>query len=255
MFPERLKNLRKLHKLSQSALADKLNEKYDSHVSKSMISRWESGTDPQMSYVRIIADYFQVNPSALVDSPYNTTDELMDNSLNKNIMTSNSIIIETKDVMEQLVSNRQQIVYDCAKEQLDEQNHPNVHNIEESKQTYTIDVLGAVSAGTGEWLDGQQPEPVTVEGPLPHYDFAVRVNGVSMTPTFSDGEILFVDKVESASDVRNNQFVIAEINGNAYVKKLFVSNEGVRLISLNKDYEDIIIHDYDDYRIVGTVVI
>lgn len=150
---------------------------------------------------------------------------------------------------------RQQNVYNYAKDQLEQQNHPNVHNIEESKQTYTIDVLGAVSAGTGEWLDGQQPEPVTVEGPLPHYDFAVRVNGISMTPTFSDGEILFVDKVESASDVRNNQFVIAEINGNAYVKKLFVSNEGVRLISLNKDYEDIIIHDYDDYRIIGTVVI
>ena len=158
-------------------------------------------------------------------------------------------------IYDQLEKPRQQIVYNCAKEQLDEQNHPNVHNIEESKQTYTIDVLGAVSAGTGEWLDGQQPEPVTVEGPLPHYDFAVRVNGISMTPTFSDGEILFVDKVESASDVRNNQFVIAEINGNAYVKKLFVSSEGVRLISLNKDYEDIIIHDYDDYRIVGTVVI
>lgn len=150
---------------------------------------------------------------------------------------------------------RQQNVYNYAKDQLEQQNHPNVYSIEETKEKHTVEVAGVVSAGTGEWLDGQQSESVTVEGPLPHYDFAVRVNGVSMTPTFSDGEILFVDKVESASDVRNNQFVIAEINGNAYVKKLFVSNEGVRLISLNKDYEDIIIHDYDDYRIIGIVVI
>lgn len=150
---------------------------------------------------------------------------------------------------------RQQNVYNYAKDQLEQQNHPNVYSIEETKEKHTVEVAGVVSAGTGEWLDGQQSESVTVEGPLPHYDFAVRVNGVSMTPTFSDGEILFVDKVESASDVRNNQFVIAEINGNAYVKKLFVSNEGVRLISLNKDYEDIITHDYDDYRIIGIVVI
>lgn len=150
---------------------------------------------------------------------------------------------------------RQQNVYNYAKDQLEQQNHPNIYSIEEAKEKHTVEVAGVVSAGTGEWLDGQQSESVTVEGPLPHYDFAVRVNGVSMTPTFSDGEILFVDKVESASDVRNNQFVIAEINGNAYVKKLFISNEGVRLISLNKDYEDIIIHDYDDYRIIGIVVI
>lgn len=60
MFPERLKSLRKLHNLSQGKLADALNSKYDMHVSKSMISRWEKGSDPQMKYIRAIADYFQV---------------------------------------------------------------------------------------------------------------------------------------------------------------------------------------------------
>ena len=211
-------------------------------VGKSTVRKWETGAIENMGRDKIVllAKALKISP---VDILY----------MNKR--HNNDVVDSIYSTVSQLNTDRQQIVYNCAKEQLDEQNHPTVHNIEESKQNYTIDVLGAVSAGTGEWLDGQQPEPVTVEGPLPHYDFAVRGNGNSMTPTFSDGEILFVDKVESASDVRNNQFVIAEINGNAYVKKLFVSNEGVRLISLNKDYEDIIIHDYDDYRIVGTVVI
>lgn len=155
-------------------------------------------------------------------------------------------------INQKLTIDRQQVVYDCAKEQLDEQNHPIVHDIDDYRPTNEVKILGTVSAGTGEWLDGQDSEIVTIEGPIPHYDFAVRVNGNSMEPTFSDGEILFVNKVDEA---RNNQFVIAEVNGEAFVKKLFVTLDGVRLISLNRDYRDIIIHDYDDYKIVGVVVI
>lgn len=33
-----------------------------------MISRWENNkTDPQMAYVRIIADYFEVSPNQLLN--------------------------------------------------------------------------------------------------------------------------------------------------------------------------------------------
>lgn len=257
MFPERLKNLRKLHNLSQGKLADALNSKYDMHVSKSMISRWEKGSDPQMKYIRAIADYFQVDANLLVDSPYNSSDEFMSKSLNESIATSDSymLIKQTSETMQQLDVNRKQNVYNYAKDQLDQQNHPNVHSIDESTKTYDVEVAGVVSAGTGEWLDGQSSETVTIEGPIPRYDFAVRVHGDSMEPTFSNGEILFVNKLETEGSARNNQFVIAEVNGNAYVKKLFVSADGVTLISLNRDYQDIAIHDYDDYRIIGIVVI
>ncbi|MCX2455669.1 helix-turn-helix domain-containing protein [Lacticaseibacillus nasuensis] len=59
MFSETLKAQRKLRSMSQEKLADELNKKYQTKISKSMISRWEAGTtDPQMSYVRIIYDFF-----------------------------------------------------------------------------------------------------------------------------------------------------------------------------------------------------
>lgn len=237
MFSANLKYLRSKNGMDQMTLASKLGRK-----SVSSISEWEKGKyTPKAGTLADIAHIFNVRLEDLMNTDLKQKDS--------------QDTIDITSIFDNLVIERQKNVYNYAKDQLEQQNHPNVYSIEEAKEKHTVEVAGVVSAGTGEWLDGQQPEPVTVEGPLPYYDFAVRVNGNSMTPTFSNGEILFVDKVESASDVRNNQFVIAEINGDAYVKKLFVSSEGVRLISLNKDYKDIIIHDYDYYRIIGIVVI
>mgnify|MGYP000851683034 CR=1 FL=1 len=228
---QKIKYFREQKRWTQTDLAKKVG------IGKTAVANYESGLrSPKQDILFDLAKVFDISINEFFP---------------ETVVKENNIA----SIYFKLKPPRQQNVYNYAKDQLEQQNHPNVYSIEEAKEEHTVDVAGVVSAGTGEWLDGQQSESVTVEGPLPHYDFAVRVNGVSMTPTFSDGEILFVDKVESASDVRNNQFVIAEINGNAYVKKLFVSNEDVRLISLNKDYEDIIIHDYDDYRIIGIVVI
>ena len=61
MFPEKLKELRNAKKISLDKMAEELNNQYNTNISKSMISRWEHGkTDPQMKYVRILADYFNV---------------------------------------------------------------------------------------------------------------------------------------------------------------------------------------------------
>lgn len=66
-FGERLKELRTKRKLSISELSAELNNKYESTISKSMISRYENGqADPKMENVRIIADYFQVSADYLL---------------------------------------------------------------------------------------------------------------------------------------------------------------------------------------------
>lgn len=225
----RIKERRKELHLSADAVAEKLG------VSRSTVFRYENGD----------IEKFPTQKLAEIANALNTTPGYL---MGWDKKEAPKII----NIYEQLETDRQQVVYDCAEEQLNEQNHPNVHEIDDHRPVNTVDVLGAVSAGTGEWLDGQSSETVTIEGPIPRYDFAVRVNGNSMEPTFSDGEILFVNKVDEA---RNNQFVIAEVNGEAFVKKLFVSMDGVKLISLNRDYDDIVIHDYDDYQIVGVVVL
>ncbi|MGL3988138.1 MULTISPECIES: helix-turn-helix domain-containing protein [Bacillus subtilis group] len=66
-FGERLKKLREDKDLSIGDLISELNKRYDTKVSKSMISRYENGqTDPKMEVVRIIADYFKVSLDYLI---------------------------------------------------------------------------------------------------------------------------------------------------------------------------------------------
>lgn len=160
---------------------------------------------------------------------------------------------------EKLNTENKKKVVDYADNKLKDQKRQQnkIHPINENDNTYYVDVLGSVSAGTGEWLTDEQHEEVTVNNEPPAHDFALRVNGDSMTPTFSDGQIIYVNKIYDTEEVRNNQFVIAELNGNSYVKKIVFDDDrkNCRLISLNKRYADIEIKKSDDFKIVGVVII
>ena len=69
-----------------------------------------------------------------------------------------------------------------------------------------------------------------------------------MEPLFQDQEIIFVEKEKSP---RVGQVVIASIDGEAYVKKLAEDS----LISLNPSYEDVYLHEGEDVRIMGVVIL
>ena len=160
---------------------------------------------------------------------------------------------------EKLNTENKKKVVDYADNKLKDQKRQQnkIHPINENDNTYYVDVLGSVSAGTGEWLTDEQHEEVMVNNEPPAHDFALRVNGDSMTPTFSDGQIIYVNKIYDTEEVRNNQFVIAELNGDSYVKKIVFDDDrkNCRLISLNKRYADIEIKKSDDFKIVGVVII
>ncbi|MDI6650913.1 S24 family peptidase, partial [Leuconostoc suionicum] len=115
-----------------------------------------------------------------------------------------------------------------------------------------IVVLGAVSAGTGEYFDDGYKETVTYNEEIPGHDFAVVVNGDSMEPTFENKQIIFVKETK---EVRNGQFVIADYDHQAYVKKFMRDENGCRLVSLNKKYKGLPINDEHKMSIFGVVVL
>lgn len=184
-----------------------------------------------------------INPKKFLSIFVNRNDNEIDEE-------TNSVI----NIMNKLTPSRRSVVKDCAIQQLNEQNK--VINIANYKTT-EIAVYGAVSAGRGEYLGTTNPEIVTIEGTAPEHDYAVRVNGDSMEPLFQNGQFIFVRKVDGDDEVRSNQIVVATFNGDAYVKKFIADpiNNKCKLVSLNPEYADIEIHEYDEFDIIGIVVL
>ena len=158
-----------------------------------------------------------------------------------------SVISKINKLAVQLNEYRQEKVYNFTEQQYKEQS-----NVVELPTNNEVEIHGAVSAGTGEYLLDGKPELVPYDGEVPPHDFALVVNGDSMLPLFEDKQIIFVNKTK---DVRSGQIVIADYDQQAYVKKLIKDDNGCRLVSLNRKYDDMPIDDNHEMSIFGVVVL
>lgn len=174
----------------------------------------------------------------------------------ENIMDLNDTIIsESITTLIKLTPPRQENVLNYANSQLDEQNSKgdNVVDINSYKQDKTpVNVNGCVSAGVGERLHDETLFTEMVKAPVPPHDLALKVNGDSMEPMFKDGEIIFVEKTHS---IKNGQIGIFIIEEEAYVKKVFVEDDRLTLVSLNKKYRDLHFYRNESVRLVGKVIL
>ena len=110
----------------------------------------------------------------------------------------------------------------------------------------------AVSAGTGEFLDGDDYEAVEVgEEVSPLADFGVRIAGDSMEPRFVNGQIVWVRRQET---LRHGEIGIFLYNGAGYCKRLERAGGRLELVSLNRAYPPIRVSAGDELRVFGKVV-
>lgn len=109
----------------------------------------------------------------------------------------------------------------------------------------------SVSAGTGDMLDTDEWDTIDVpDSPEARKaDFCLTIHGNSMEPVYYNGDIVLVKEQQS---VEKGQIGIFIIEGCGYIKKF----GGDRLISLNEEYDDILLSDYDpeDIRCSGLVI-
>lgn len=105
------------------------------------------------------------------------------------------------------------------------------------------------SAGSGNWLDEQQLESVSVvDTPqTKKANLIIEVDGDSMEPLYKNGDNVLVN---TRAEVAVGDVGIFIVDGNGYIKKLGDN----RLISLNPKYDDIFPKDYSDFRCVGKVL-
>lgn len=201
-------------------------------VNRTTIARWRSGSrSPKMEKLPQIASVFNVDPRIFVgeyESPKSIT-----------------------NIYNQLNPSRQTKVYNYAQHELEEQTK--VIDINEVREEQGIYLQSKVAAGAGILdLDPTYGETITYNGEIPnHYDLAFLVSGNSMTPTFEDGEVIFVEKYPNPI---NGAIMVVQIDEQAYIKKVYLEKDNLRLVSLNQDYDDILADGNNSIRIVGKVV-
>lgn len=159
-------------------------------------------------------------------------------------------------VYNQLTPPRQHNVLDYAKHQLELQNNTkdNIVDFNDYKDNKVNEasVHGYVSAGTGEQIFDEPQFKVAVKGDVPIHDLALQVNGNSMEPMFHDKEVIFIEKTH---EIKNGQIGVFIIDGEAYVKKVYVEENRLTLVSLNKEYPDLHFYENQSVELVGKVIL
>ena len=106
-----------------------------------------------------------------------------------------------------------------------------------------------VSAGTGVYLYETESTSINIpdNNETASADFAFRIKGNSMEPKYRDGDVLLVEECDA---VEYGELGIFMLDGDGYFKKY----GGDRLISLNPEYSDIMLKNFDEIICCGRVV-
>ncbi|WP_455452992.1 helix-turn-helix domain-containing protein [Streptococcus salivarius] len=217
--PEKLKARRKELKLTQKDIADKLGISYQAY------SAWERGVkEPSKEKVKKLEQ--------ILDVPIGYFTEL------EIVRLYNALSDEGKGqalrYVRKLVQREQ-----CK----------NVVPIAE--KLYEYHVYEKMSAGIGSSVyNDQDYDTVYFDEELAH-DFASWVSGDSMEPKYQNGSVVLIR--ETGFDYDGAVYAVVW-NSQTFIKKVYREENGLRLVSINKDYKDIRIPYDGNPRIVGKIV-
>ena len=217
--PEKLKARRKELKMTQKDIADRLGISYQAY------SAWERGVKkPSKEKVK------QLEQILNVQKGYFTELEI--------VRLYNNLTDKGKNQALSYVRNLVQ------KEQCN-----NLISI--SEKLYEYRVYEKMSAGIGSSVyNDQDYDTVYFDEELAH-DFASWVSGDSMEPKYQNGSVALIR--ETGFDYDGAVYAVVW-NSQTFIKKVYREENGLRLVSINKDYKDIRIPYDENPRIVGKIV-
>jgi len=214
--PDKLKQKREELGLEQQELAELIG------VSKQAYFKWEKGFSKPTK-----ANIAKLEKVLKVSEGYLTEDEI--SSLYKQLTEPNQekAITYVRD----LVASQKVI------------------SIAEKRSEYHV--YEKLSAGIGASVYGDLDyDVVYYNEELPH-DFASWVDGNSMEPTYQNGEVALIR--ETGFDYDGAVYAVVW-DSQTYIKKVYREKEGLRLVSINKDYPDKFAPFDENPRVVGKIV-
>lgn len=235
IFSANLEKLMSSRDIDRNKLCSDLGLKYTT------VRDWLKGiTYPRIGKIELLADYFGVNKSDLIEDKAQEAKELK-------IPTSPLVHKITEKVVK-LSTPRKQKVLNYANEQLKEQNNK-VITIEEKLFEYRV--FEKLSAGTGfSYFNDGNYDTVFYDKDLVH-DFASWVFGDSMEPKYMNGEVVLIK--ETGFDYDGAIYAV-DWDGQTYIKKVYKEKDGLRLVSINSKYKDKFAPFEEDPRIIGKIV-
>ena len=216
--PEKLKVRRKELKMTQKDIADQLGISYQAY------SAWERGVkEPSKEKVKRLEQILRVPKGYFTEIEivrlYNTLS-------NKG---KNQVLEYTRKLVQE--ESRKIVTV--------------------SENLYEYHVYEKMSAGIGASVyDDRNYDTVYFNEELAH-DFASWVYGDSMEPKYHDGSVALIR--ETGFDYDGAVYAVVW-NFQTFIKKVYREKEGLRLVSINKDYKDIYIPYDENPRIVGKIV-
>mgnify|MGYP000757999472 CR=1 FL=1 len=227
-----LRNLRKMHGLQQIDVVTKL-KKMGVEVNQQKMSRWENGRNsPNAEQFIALCKVYHVKDAYKVFAEQDYSEPSP--ALNKE---GERKLAEFKQLL--LASGMYSPVM------------PEKKVVRFPGRMAPLYSIGA-SAGTGQFLDSRDYEMIGVPDEVPlSANFALHVCGDSMEPTLHNGDIIWIQQQPT---LENGEIGVFFLDGNAYVKEFSRTSVGVYLLSHNKDYAPIEIHEYNESKIYGKVV-
>ena len=217
--PEKLKICRKELQLTQKDIADQLGISYQAY------SAWERGIkEPSKEKVNRLEQLLKVPKGYFTEIEIVRLYNILSNK------GKNQVVEYARDLVQK--EKTQQV-------------------IAVSKNLYEYNVYEKMSAGIGASVyDNRNYDTVYFNEELAH-DFASWVSGDSMEPKYHNGSVALIR--ETGFDYDGAVYAVV-CNNQTYIKRVYREEEGLRLVSINPRYDDILISYDEDPRVVGVIV-
>ena len=229
-FGNRLKQARENKGYNQKQFAERLG------VTPTRLNYWEKDKrEPDVAIIKQIAQSLDVSSDWLIGNNIISSEIELTAAEKQHIKKYRTLDEYGKKAVDDLLENE----YARCTEVIDE---PKVI-------TLPMAELKA-SAGTGQWLgDDEYTTWVDVlDAPeARRANVVIEVSGDSMLPKYQDGDKV---PVKLQPTVEQNEIGIFIVDNCGYIKKLGVNE----LISVNKDYDNIPLNEYNDVTCVGKVI-